>query len=112
MEHTIFESKTHGFRLQVQGDSVPALPPDEQNSGPITVTPLNETIEFEGGDLEGVLEVHCLPTKRRFDAPLLFDFLVEAGNKDDPIMDQHGRVRYEVKQRRTVEARLILEYTC
>lgn len=99
MEHTIFESEEHGFRLQVQGDSVPACSPGEQqDSGPITVAPLRETIGFEGGQLEGVLEVHCLPTGRRFDAPLLFDFLVEAGGKDDPIMDQHGRIRYEVSE--------------
>eukprot|EP00903_Cladosiphon_okamuranus_P016594 g15307.t1 len=99
MERTIFESKDHGFRLHVQGDSVPAAPPGEQNSGPITVAPLERDIVFEGGELEGVLEVHCLPTGRRFDAPLLLDFLVEPGDEDDPIMDQHGRIRYEVLTR-------------
>lgn len=103
MGHTTFESKKHGFRLQVQGDSVPpaAHTPGaggEQSSGPITVAPLKETIEFEGGELEGVLEVHCLPTGRRFDAPLLLDFLVEPGDQDDPIMDRYGRIRYEVSE--------------
>eukprot|EP00752_Nemacystus_decipiens_P003353 g3101.t1 len=96
MEHTTFESKKHGFRLQVQGESVPPHPVGEQDSGPITVAPLRHTIQFEGGELEGVLEVHCLPSGRRFDAPLLLDFIVEPGEKDDPIMDPYGRIRYEV----------------
>eukprot|EP00752_Nemacystus_decipiens_P012608 g11166.t2 len=99
MAQTTFESKRHGFRLHVQEDSVTAHPAGAQNSGPITVAPLKGIIEFEGGKLEGVLEVHCLPAGRRFDAPLMLDFLVEPGDKDDPIMDQHGRVRYEVLTR-------------
>lgn len=91
-----FESKEYGFRLGVQRESVPSAPPGEQYSGPITVNPLKDTLEFEGENLEGMLEVHCLPAGRRFDAPLLFDFLVKGGVKDDPIMDQYGRIRYEV----------------
>lgn len=97
MEPKIFESKKHGFRLHVQAESVPAHPAEEQTSGPITVALLPDTLTLEDEQLEGVLEVHCLPSKRRFDAPLLFDFLVKGGNKDDPIIDQHGRIRYEVK---------------
>lgn len=96
MNPKMFESDKHAFRLHVQRDSVPVDPPDNQSSGPITVTPLDGSITFEGQKLEGILNVHCLPSKRRFDAPLLFDFLVESGNQDDPIMDQYGRIRYEV----------------
>lgn len=92
MKHTIFDSKRHGFRLHVQEDSVQ----DEQTSGPIKVQLLEGPMAFEGGELEGVLEVECFPSKRRFDAPLLFDFLVDSGNNNDPIVDDYGRIRYEV----------------
>eukprot|EP00903_Cladosiphon_okamuranus_P010680 g10097.t1 len=92
MQRAIFESKLHGFRLHVRADSVS----DGQTSGPITVTPLKGSFEFEGEDLEAILEVHCLAAKSRFDPPLLFDFRIEGGSKDDPIIDQHGRIQYEV----------------
>lgn len=96
-EHATFESKKHGFRLQVQPLSVPADPPGERNSVRVAVTPLKISIEFEGMKLQGVLEGHCLPNELRFDPPLLLDFLVEGGSKDDPIIDQYGRIRYEVR---------------
>lgn len=95
---TSFHSKKHGFRLWVQPDSVPMpLSPGHQEvSGPIRVRELVQTVDFEGGKLGGVLEVECLPCGRRFDAPLLLDFLVDGGNKEDPIIDAHGRIQYEV----------------
>ena len=46
-------------------------------------------------DRRGILEVNCLPDERRFDPPLLFDFRVE---KDKPIIDEFGRIRYEVRK--------------
>lgn len=56
-------------------------------------------MEFEDAELEGVLEVECHPSPRRFDRPLLFDFLVDGENTDDPIMDEYGRIRFEVTSR-------------
>lgn len=98
MSNTIFVSKSYGFRLQVQRDSVPANLPENQTAGPIMVGPLHGTMAFEGDKLEGVMEVHCLPSKRRFGAPLLFDFPVQGG-KNDPIIDEYGRIRYEVRDK-------------
>lgn len=96
MDHKIFKSTKHGFRLHVQRDSVPVDAPNDESSGPITVAPLKDTIKFEDERLKGILEVHCLPAGRRFDAPWLFDFPVNGGSKDDPIVDKYGRIRYEV----------------
>ena len=89
-----FVSKRHGFRLHVQGGGVP----DKQISGPITVTPLKESFMFEGVKLEGVLEVRCLPAGCQFDRPLLFDFPVEGRSKGCPVIDELGRIGYEVRQ--------------
>ncbi|CAM9496122.1 unnamed protein product, partial [Hapterophycus canaliculatus] len=98
-----FKSEKYGFRVRVQMDSVPAHPLGGQISGPITVSPLKGTMEFEGAKWEGVLKVECLPSGARFVAPLLFDFPVDAGNENDPIIDSHGKVRYEIltKDRRS-----------
>lgn len=93
MGHTIFESRCP-FRLQVQANSVQ----HGQSSGPIKVNRLQGRMKFEDGELEGVLEVECHPSPRRFDHPLLFDFLVDSDNKDDPVMDDYGRIRYEVSR--------------
>ena len=101
MALTIFDSNSYGFRLHVQMDSVPANLPENQTSGPITVGPLHGTMTFEGEKLEGVLEVYCLPNKRRFGAPLLFDFPVQGGRKNDPIIDEYGRIQYEVRKKGT-----------
>lgn len=103
MGHTAFESKRYGFRLQVQADSLPAHLSQEVTAGPITVSPLREVMDLDGRRLKGILQVHCLPTKRRFDAPLLFDFPVAGGKKDDPIIDKYGRIRYEVRVKRISE---------
>lgn len=65
-------------------------------SGPIAVSPLNEKIVFEGRHLNGLLAAECHPGGRTFGAPLLFEFLV-GGDKNDPILDKYGRVRYEVR---------------
>eukprot|EP00752_Nemacystus_decipiens_P002384 g2250.t1 len=94
-QRTTFESEQHGFRLHIQQGSVP----ENQTLGPITVTPLKESFKLYGGNMEAVLEIHCQPAKCRFDPPLLFDLRVEGGNKDDPIIDQYGRIRYEVVTR-------------
>ncbi|CAB1104964.1 unnamed protein product [Ectocarpus sp. CCAP 1310/34] len=93
-----FHSEKHGLRLWVQPDSVPVpLSPGRQEaSGPIRVRDLDQTVDFEGGKLLGVLEVECLPCGRRFDAPLLLDFPVDGRNKEDPIIDAHGRIQYEI----------------
>lgn len=96
MGHTIFRGETHGFRLHVQDDSVPAHRPMDETSGPVTVELWEEIFRFEGAVLKGVLKVECLPDRRRFEAPLLFDFLVEDGKKADPIIDRQCRNRYEV----------------
>ncbi|CAM9294859.1 unnamed protein product [Ectocarpus sp. 6 AP-2014] len=95
---TSFHSEKHGLRLWVQPDSVPVpLSPGRQEaSGPIRVRDLVQTVDFEGGELQGVLEVECLPCGRRFDAPLLLDFPVDGRNKEDPIIDAHGRIQYEI----------------
>ncbi|CAN0348782.1 unnamed protein product [Ectocarpus fasciculatus] len=98
MGRTPFHSEKHGFRLWVQPDSVPMplSPGRRETSGPIRVRAKVDTVDFEGGELEGVLEVECLPCGRRFDAPLLLDFLVDSGNKEAPIIDSHGRIQYEI----------------
>lgn len=97
MGEKVFQPQHHGFRVQVQTDSVPANPSEEQISGPIKVSPLKDTMEFEGANWRGVTKVECLPSGARFVAPLLFDFPVDAGNANDPIVDSYGKVRYEVR---------------
>ena len=98
MGPTVFDSSERRFRLHVQRDSVPKHLPETHTSGPITVEPLGATEEVDGDSLRGLLEVHCLPDKRRFDPPLLFDFLVDGGDKNNPIIDEFGRIRYEVRK--------------
>ncbi|CAM9258348.1 unnamed protein product [Ectocarpus sp. 4 AP-2014] len=95
---TCFHSEKHGLRLWVQPDSVPVpLSPGRQEaSGPIRVRDLVQTVDFEGGELQGVLEVECLPCGRRFDAPLLLDFPVDGRKKEDPVIDAHGRIQFEI----------------
>ncbi|CAM9294783.1 unnamed protein product [Ectocarpus sp. 6 AP-2014] len=94
---TSFHSHKHGFRLWVQPDSVPVrLLQDQQASGPVRVGDLSQTVSLEGGELQGVLEVECLPCERRFDAPLMLDFLVDGDSHGDRIIDSHGRIQYEI----------------
>ncbi|CAN0204801.1 unnamed protein product [Ectocarpus sp. 4 AP-2014] len=94
---TSFHSQKHGFRLWVQPDSVPVgLLHDQQASGPVRVGDLSQTVSLEGGELQGVLEVECLPCERRFDAPLMLDFLVDEDSHGDRIIDSHGRIQYEI----------------
>ncbi|CAM9887690.1 unnamed protein product [Ectocarpus fasciculatus] len=94
---TSFHSEKHGFRLWVQPGSVPVGPShDQQTSGPVRVGDLSQTVSIEGGYLQGVLEVECLPSERRFDAPLMLDFLVDGENHGDSIIDPHGRIQYEI----------------
>lgn len=92
-EETIFESHLYGFRLRAQTDS---MRHPEETAGPVTVSRLQETIDFEHGTLQGVLQVHCLPAGRRFNAPLLFDFLIEGEDSNHPIIDEYAHIKYEV----------------
>lgn len=94
---TSFHSEKYGFRLWVQPNSVPVrLLQDQETSGPVRVGNLSQTVSFEGGELQGILEVECLPCERRFDAPLMLDFLVDGDNHGGVIIDSHGRIHYEV----------------
>ncbi|CAN0402181.1 unnamed protein product [Pylaiella littoralis] len=80
------------FRLHVQEDSVK----NGQTSGPINVHRLDHCVNVECRKLKGVWEVECYPNKHRFDPPLLFDFLVESRDTDNLIIDNYGRIQYEV----------------
>lgn len=92
---TIFESSKHGFRLRIQKGSVRG----EETAGPIAVSTLQEEIELRDRKLQGILQVECLPGGCRFDAPLLFDFQVSGEDTSNPIMDEYGRIQYEVCER-------------
>ncbi|CAN0402154.1 unnamed protein product [Pylaiella littoralis] len=96
------------FRLHVQEGSVQ----DGQTSGPINVHRLGRCVHnstpYKVSDRppvspsngsrkpKGVWEVECYPDKHRFDPPLLFDFPVESEGTDNPIIDDYGRIKYEV----------------
>ena len=84
--------------------------PKDQYSGPITVAPLEASIEFEGARLQGVLEVNCLPDECRFNPPLLFDFRIEGGSTNDPIIDEYGRIGYKVRHGGAPESESTLMY--
>lgn len=93
---TAFESLKYGFRLRIQTGSMRG----EETAGPITVSTLQDEIELDGSKLQGILEVECLPGGCRFNAPLLFDFPVGGVGVSNSVMDNYGRIRYEVCQRR------------
>lgn len=99
---TIFVSKKHKFRLRVQKDS--AVGQAQKAGTTVTVSVLREEIKsnFEGTALQGMLQVKCLQSERRFNAPLLFDFPVGDEDTSTPIMDNYRRVLYAAFMRHIV----------
>lgn len=93
-EEAIFTSVKHKVRVRVQKDSVAS---QTHTAGPVTLSILNDTIDLEGIPLQGILQVKGLPSGYRFNAPLLFDFPVGGEGMSNDIMDEYGRVHYEVR---------------
>lgn len=92
-EEATFSSKSYGFRVHVQRESVLD---SKKGFGPIAVSQLRETIWLDGEKLEGVMQVQCLPDGCRYGVPLVFNFPVPGDDKN-PTMDEFGRIQYEVE---------------
>lgn len=93
-EKTIFYSAKHGFRLRAQKNNMRG---QEDTVGPVIVSTLEQNIELDGTKLQGVIQVKCPQRRRDFFTPWLCDFRVRGNDNCEPVMDEYGHVRYEVR---------------